>query len=122
MNRTVSVNAQALLVACVMGVFCLVLILLVQGSHAQEKKDGAPPAKLEAVQQPSKEWLENYEAFLVLQRVIGEMKKEAGIDKLEERLNQKGLALQAGVPQGYSFDQNKKQFVAIAKAQEPAKK
>lgn len=87
---------------------------------AQDTKPAAP-AKLEAVKEPSKQWLEDYEAFLVLQRVISEMKKETGIDKLEERLNQKGLALQSGVPAGYNFDQNKKQFV-IAVKPEPAKK
>lgn len=105
------------------GLLCMAVFFAGVAVIAQDTKPAAvPPAKVEAVKEPSKQWLDDYESFLVLQRAIADMKKEYGIDKLEERLNQRGVALQAGIPAGYNFDQTKKQFVAIAKPQEPAKK
>lgn len=90
-------------------------------TSGQEKKPD-PPAKLEATKAPSAEWLKGYDEYLALQGVILKLKAQYGIDKLEAELNKEGGALASQIPQGYSFDQEKKQFVVVAKPAEPAKK
>ncbi len=109
---------RILLAAAVAFAFMVAVASVIQG---QDAKKPDSPAKLEATKAPTPEWLKSYEEYLALQRVIVQLKAQYGIDKLEMELNKQGQSLAGQIPPGYSFDQEKKQFVAIAKS-EPAKK
>ena len=92
-------------------VMVLVLLGFAVAMFSQEKpKDSSKPVE---IIQPTKEWLAGLDEFLVLDKVVKQMKVEAGIDKLEDRLNQKFAVLKAQIPAGYSYDDATKTFKLI---------
>jgi hypothetical protein len=93
-----------------------------QSPAATLAQKGAADANQTPVKDPSDKWLQDYDSYLALKRVIDNMKAQNGIDKLEQELIRQGNALAVQIPGGYTFDPDKKKFVLPPQPQATAPK
>lgn len=105
----------------------LAVLFLAIPVYAQDAKPTPPAAtapKAEAkpeTKDPPAAWLTDYESYLALQKTIADLKADAGIDKLEAKLGEKGQKLVGSIEPGFHFDPATRKWVANPKPEEPKK-
>lgn len=116
----------------VVGILLILFVLVTTVSKAQEKpKDDkkaevkpedkkVPETLSNATLEPSKEFLDAFDEYFSLYRVVAEMKAEQGIDKLETKLQALGVKLGKLSPPGMGFNpQTRKYIKQVTPAPEP---
>ena len=98
-----------------------VILLFGVAALAQDKpKDPPKPeTKVEASIVPPDTWLQTYDEYLALSRIIEQTRQEAGLPKLEAIFNQKTQELTKGIPKGYHFNGQTKKFDKDPEAPKP---
>jgi len=92
--------------------FCLSLAFVIPLA-AQAPPPATPPAheekKTNAKEEPQEmappaEWLTLFASFQATQQDIADVMREDGITRLQQLAQEKGSKLQAGIPAGYTFN------------------
>ena len=95
----------------------LAVLLLAPAVYAQDKTPPKPPAV--ETQAPTQDWLNQYDEYMALVRVVQQIRQESGLEKIEAKMNEKANSLRTGIPPGYSFDVATKTFKKDPEAPKP---
>ena len=80
---------------------------------AQNKPVPKPATPAVETKTPPAEWLQQYDDYMALARVIQQVRKESGLEKFEALEDEKGQTLRKGIPEGYTFDPATKTFTKL---------